>query len=96
MKAFEKVSDSIQRLKLSFAAYNCGLGHVQDAQKLAEFKNLDPCIWEANVEPMLLELRHPRNYNLDFIKHGYVRGSEPVNYVNQIFERFEQYKTFIK
>ena len=94
-KQFLNVPDSLERVKLTLAAYNCGSGHVQDAQKLAEVRGLDPNIWQGNVEQMLLDLRYPKNYKLDFIEHGYVRGTEPVKYVNQILERYEHYKVFI-
>ena len=94
-KNFDQVSDSIQQIKLTLAAYNCGLGHVKDAQRLAESEGLDPNQWE-NVAPKLLELRFPNNYNKPEVKYGYVRGTEPVNYVNQIFDRYDHYKRFIK
>lgn len=93
---FIEVSDSLNRIKLTMASYNCGLGHVLDAQRLAEKNGLDPNIWTDNVESMLLDLSLPKNYNKPFIKYGYVRGSEPVMYVDKVFERYEQYKTFIK
>jgi len=95
-REFEMVTDSLERIKLSLAAYNCGLGHVQDARKLAEAKQLDPNQWTANVEQALLDLRFPKNYTKDFVKHGYVRGTEPVNYVNQILERYAHYSAFIE
>jgi membrane-bound lytic murein transglycosylase F len=94
-KQFESVQDSVNRMKLTLAAYNCGLGHVLDAQRLAEAKNLDPEVWNDHVEEMLLDLRLPKYYNKPFIKHGYVRGSEPVNYVTQILDRYDHYKQFI-
>ena len=93
---FEHIQDSINRMKLTLAAYNCGLGHVLDAQRLAEANDLNPEIWSGHVEKMLLQLRHPKHYNKPFIKYGYVRGTEPVNYVKQILERYDQYKQFIK
>jgi membrane-bound lytic murein transglycosylase F len=94
-KEFEQVKDSIERIKLALAAYNCGSGHVIDAQKLATEQGLNPNKWEGNVESMLLALRYPENYSRKIVKHGYVRGSEPVNYVNQIFERYDHYRVFI-
>lgn len=95
-KQLTKVPDTLNRVKLTMAAYNCGLGHVTDAQLLAEKNGLDPNIWTDNVELMLLDLSLPKNYNKPFIKYGYVRGSEPVMYISEIFERYEQYKTFIQ
>lgn len=95
-KQFNKVSDSLSRMKLTMASYNCGLGHVMDGQLLAEKNGLNPNIWTDNVELMLLDLSLPKNYNKPFIKYGYVRGSEPVMYIDNIFERYEHYKTFIQ
>jgi membrane-bound lytic murein transglycosylase F len=92
---FDKVEDSLSRIKLTLAAYNCGLGHVRDAQRLADVEGLDRNAW-SNISEMLLKLRYREYYNKPFIKYGYVRGSEPVNYVNQIFERYEHYNAFIK
>jgi membrane-bound lytic murein transglycosylase F len=94
-KRFTKVPDSLNRIKFSLASFNCGYGHVRDAQRLAEANGLNPNIWTDHVEKMILALRLPKNYNKPFIKYGYVRGSEPVAYVEQIFERYNHYKQFI-
>ncbi|MBT8220118.1 MAG: transporter substrate-binding domain-containing protein [Bacteroidia bacterium] len=95
-KRFADVPDSLNRVIFSMASYNCGYGHVRDAQLLAEENGLDRNIWFDNVEEMLLALSKPKNFNKPFIENGYVHGREPVNYVNQIFERYEQYKQFIQ
>jgi len=92
---FANIPDSIERIKFTLASYNCGYGHVTDAQKLAEENNLDPKLWAGHVDKMLLALSSPKNYNKTFIEHGYVRGSEPVNYIREIFERYERYKQLI-
>ena len=94
-KRFENITDSIQRTKFTMASYNCGLYHVKDAQKLATDRGLDALVWDDNVEDMILALSHPKNYNDPIIKYGYVRGEEPYNYVNQIFERYAHYTQFI-
>ncbi len=96
MEQFEDVPDSIQRIKLTMASYNCGYGHVSDAQRLALKKHLDPYKWDGNVEEMILALRYPKNYNDEAVKHGYTSGLEPYTYVRQIFKRYEHYKVFIK
>lgn len=93
---FDKVEDSIQRIKFTMASYNCGLYHVKDAQRLAKKRGLNPTNWDLNVEDMILELSLPKNYNDDVVKYGFVRGIEPYNYVNQIFERYHHYIQFIE
>ena len=93
---FESIPDTTQRLKLTMAAYNCGYGHVQDAQSLATKNELDPKECDNNVEKMILALNKSQNYNDPVVEHGYLRGHEPYNYVEQIFERYDHYKLFIK
>ena len=92
---FSSIPDSVTKMKFVLAAYNCGLGHMQDAQRLATNNNLDPNQWEGHVSEMLLLLSSPGQFNKSFIKYGYVRGQEPVNYVNEIFDRYIHYKQFI-
>ena len=92
---FVNVSDSLTRVKFILAAYNCGYGHMQDAQRLATQKGLDPNRWDGHVDQMILALSEPKNFNKPIIEHGYVRGEEPVNYVIEILERYELYKQYI-
>jgi len=93
---FMDVEDSIQRIKFTLAAFNCGYSHVTDAQNLAEERGLDSDRWDGNVEKMILALSYPENYQDDAVKFGYVRGIEPYTYVRQIFDRYNHYKNFIK
>lgn len=92
---FSDVTDSLTRIQFAMAAYNCGYGHVRDAQRLAEAKGLDKNIWSDNVEKAILALSFAENFNKPMIQFGYVRGKEPVDYVKEIFERYEHYKQFI-
>lgn len=92
----EDITDSIQRIKFTVASYNCGYAHLKDAQRIAKRKKLNPKVWDDNVELAILDLASPEYYNSEGIRYGYVRGTEPFNYVRQIFERYEHYKTFIE
>ena len=94
-KNFEHIPDSIQRTKFAMASYNCGMGHVFDAQRLAEIEGLKKDVWDDNVETIVLKLSKPEYYNHPIVKYGYVRGLEPYNYVKQIFERYQHYVQFI-
>ncbi|WP_430935638.1 transglycosylase SLT domain-containing protein [Saccharicrinis sp. 156] len=93
---FDEVSDSVQRIKFTLASYNCGYYHIMDARFLAKQENLNPNVWDDNVEKMVMALSYPTNYNKPGINYGYVRGIEPVTYVGQIFQRYEHYVNFIK
>jgi membrane-bound lytic murein transglycosylase F len=69
------------RILVALAAYNTGIGHVQDARSLAAGRGLDPDSWESLAETLPL-LKYPRYY--EKAKHGYCRGDEPVAYIKQI------------
>jgi membrane-bound lytic murein transglycosylase F len=70
------------RLKFALAAYNIGLGHIYDAQKLARKLNLDDKSWNdlKKVLPLLAYKKHNRS-----LRYGYARGSEAVKYVESIY-----------
>jgi membrane-bound lytic murein transglycosylase F len=93
---FEAVKDSIQKVKFTLAAFNCGAGHVFDAMRLAEKNGKDPNIWDDNVEEYILKLKDKEYYLDEVVKHGFVRGTEPYHYVRDIFLRYEHYKQFIE
>jgi len=93
---WENIPDSIQRIKFAMASYNCGYGHVKDAQKLAKKYQKDTLNWDDGVDQFVLNLSKPKYYNDPVVKYGYARGSEPYNYVLDIFERYKNYKTFAK
>jgi membrane-bound lytic murein transglycosylase F len=92
---FEEATDTVQRQKLTMASYNCGYYHVLDAQKLATKRGLDKNKWDDHVEDIILNLSIKKNYSDPVVSYGYVRGSEPYNYVEQIFERYNHYTEFI-
>lgn len=87
----EHLPDSIERTDFILASYNVGLGHVLDAQRLAEKHGSDKFQWDDVA--MYLELKsQPQYYKDDVVKHGYCRGREPVNYVREINSLWEHYK----
>lgn len=92
-RRFDEVPDSLQRIKFTLAAYNCGYSHVADARKLADLSGLNKNRWDNNVDSMLLSLRSPSQYNREEVEAGYVRGEEPYRYVREIFERYEHYRS---
>lgn len=77
------------RIWFTLAAYNAGLGHLLDARRLAEQKGWDPDRWFDNVENAMLLLSQRPYYSQ--ARHGYVRGSEPVGYLESISSRFKAY-----
>lgn len=90
---WEKIPDSIQRIKFAMASYNCGYGHIRDAQRLAEKYGKDSLSWDNGVDFFVKNLSNPKYFNDPIVQHGYARGSEPYDYVRDIFERYRNYKT---
>lgn len=91
-QGFTKVTDPEQKIKFTLAAYNAGIGHVYDAQRLAEKYGKNPLIWDDNVEEYVRLKNDPEYYNDPVCKHGYLRGSETYNYVREVLERYRYYK----
>ncbi|TVZ37891.1 membrane-bound lytic murein transglycosylase F [Alteromonadaceae bacterium 2753L.S.0a.02] len=78
-----------ERLWFALAAYNAGFGHVNDARRLARQKGWQGDVWFGNVEAAMLLLSKREYYNK--ARFGYVRGTEPVNYVRKIKDRYYAY-----
>jgi membrane-bound lytic murein transglycosylase F len=90
-----RITDEKERINFILAAYNAGPGHVLDAMKLAEKNGMDPQKWDGSVAQWLLKKSDPQYYNDIVVRNGYFRGTESVNFVSQILERFEHYKNII-
>jgi membrane-bound lytic murein transglycosylase F len=86
---FDKGLPVSERLWFSLAAYNAGAGHVHDARRLASQIGLNPDLWFENTESAIL-LLSKKQYSSK-ARYGFVNGSEPVNYVRNIKQRFEAY-----
>jgi membrane-bound lytic murein transglycosylase F len=90
-----KVPDSHERLKFILSSYNAGLSHIIDAHKLAEKYGKDATRWDGNVEMLLLKKSDPKYYRDPLVTVGYCKCEEPVNYVREVLERYEQYRLHI-
>lgn len=90
-QGFGKVTDPIEKIKFTLAAYNAGIGHVYDAQRLAEKYGKNPYLWDDNVAEYIRLKNDPAYYNDPVCKHGYLRGSETFNYVREVMERYQLY-----
>jgi membrane-bound lytic murein transglycosylase F len=69
------------RLWFALAAYNIGIGHLEDARVLAQKAGDDPDNW-LDVRKHLPLLAKPEWHKKT--RYGYARGYEPVSYVNRI------------
>ena len=69
------------RTWLALAAYNQGMGHLEDARILAQRRGLNPDLW-VDVKKVLPLLSNPRIAGQ--LKHGTGRGGEAVIFVETI------------
>ena len=71
------------RLKFALAAYNVGMGHINDARNLAKRLGYNQNVW-SDMKQVLPLLSKKRYYKT--LKYGYARGEEPVKYVESIYD----------
>ena len=69
------------RTWLALAAYNQGYGHLEDARILAQRMKLQADSW-LDVRKAYLRLRDPEVH--DSLKHGFARGDEAVQFVENV------------
>ncbi|MCU4674668.1 membrane-bound lytic murein transglycosylase MltF [Catenovulum sp. 2E275] len=69
------------RTWFALAAYNIGLGHLEDARKIAQGNGANPDKWhQVKVYlPLLQKKKYYKN-----TRYGYARGNEAVTYVENI------------
>ncbi len=92
---WKDIPDSTHRMQFALASYNCGYAHIYDAQRLAGRYGDDPLQWTGHVEHYLEKLSDPEYYNDSVVRYGYIRGSVPVNYVQNVLDRYTQYRNLI-
>jgi membrane-bound lytic murein transglycosylase F len=91
----KSVVDTTERLKFVLASYNVGLTHITDARKLAIKYYENPNSW-GSVAHYLLKKSDPKFYKAPEVIAGYCKCVEPVNYVEDVLARFEEYKMHIQ
>ena len=84
LKTKSRIPDDItepDRTLLALAAYNVGMGHLEDARVLTDRDNKNPDLWK-DVKTYLPLLQQKKYFST--VRHGYARGREPVDYVQNI------------
>ena len=89
-RSFSDIRDPDERIKFVLASYNGGSFHIRDAMALARKHGADPHTWES-VAPYVLALQQKAYYSDPVVKYGYMIGSETVNYVQSILQRWRDY-----
>ncbi len=69
------------RTWLAIAAYNIGIGHLEDGRVVTQMRKKNPDKW-ADVRQNLLRLSDPAWHSR--VKHGYANGRETVQFVERV------------
>ena len=69
------------RIWMAMAAYNIGMGHLEDARVLTQRQGGNPDLW-VDVKQRLPQLRQKKYYRTT--RYGYARGDEALQYVENI------------
>lgn len=95
MGSFTNVATQNDRICFALASYNGGSHHIHDAQALTKKYGGNPSRWNE-VAPYVLKLQQAEYYKDPVVKYGFMRGSETVDYVQKIQQRWRQYRGVAK
>jgi len=84
----QRIADE-ERTWLALAAYNQGLGHLEDARVLTARNGLNPDSW-SDVKKMMPLLAQPQYF--EQTKHGFARGGEAVVLVETVHLYYDMLK----
>jgi membrane-bound lytic murein transglycosylase F len=90
-ESFKDIQSRNERQNFVLAAYNGGSHHIRDAMALARNAGHNQYRW-SEVSEFVLKLSQPQYYQDPVVKYGYMRGSETVDYVQKIRDRYQQYR----
>ena len=79
------------RMSIVLASYNGGIGHVNDARRLARLHGEDPNSWEVVARYLTLKAE-PEYYENEVVECGRFTGSrQTLAYVNDVIGRYDKY-----
>jgi membrane-bound lytic murein transglycosylase F len=87
--------DSLNRIKLILASYNAGEGRVRDIRNVAEYKKVSSHNWDS-LKTVIPYMNHKDSLPEGLLRHGSFKGTETMNYVDEIINRYENYKVLVK
>ena len=89
-----RIPDSVperDRMSIVLASYNGGIGHVNDARRLARLHGEDPNSWEVVARYLTLKAE-PEYYENEVVECGRFTGSrQTLAYVDDVIGRYDKY-----
>jgi membrane-bound lytic murein transglycosylase F len=77
-----------EQINFALAAYNSGVGHLNDARRLTIDQRKNPNRWD-DVADSYLKLMEHQYY--EQARYGFCRGIETVRYVREVQNRYQMY-----
>lgn len=79
-----------ERIKFALAAYNAGIGRIEDMLRLAEAKEINIAYWDSvkTVIPLMSE----ELLDTNLVRFGPFKGVETLAYVDDVLSIYEQMK----
>lgn len=91
VKRYRKVAaDENERYKFALAAYNAGMGRVDDLLSLARLRDKDSGYWEDAIQ-VLPEMQQESVMDTGAVKLGTFKGIETTTYVNDVMAIYREF-----
>lgn len=96
-----KGAEEGDRIKLTLAAYNAGIGRIYDAQEIAAYLHENPLEWESIKDALPLLSRrhgslHKGIWNAPKPKTGWFGNSrETITYVESVMNHYDEYRLML-
>lgn len=88
---FPKGTPEHDRMSITLACYNGGIGHVNDARRLATLHGENPNSWEVVARYLQLK-SEPEYYQQEVVRSGRFTGSrQTMAYVKDVIGRYDKY-----
>lgn len=87
--------DSLNRIKFVLAAYNAGEGRVEDIRRFAIHTGINHNEWDS-AKSVISMMRERENLPEGVVKLGTFKGTETLNFVDSILERYDNYKVLVR
>ena len=92
LKRYSKVAaDSKESFKYALAAYNAGIGRVDDIIRLAELRGVDTSHWDKVIE-VIPEMNDEAVVDTGAVRLGAFKGKETISYVDRVISIYDQFR----
>lgn len=83
-----EVSDPVEKVKFTLAAYNAGEGRIADCRNYANSQDVDSTRWDEVVK-VIPAMRSTSILQEDSVKLGIFRGVETINYIERVMGTYD-------